>query len=86
MTLPLLLTEEELYALTGYVQFTAQMRWLHLQFGITPPRRADGFPVLSRSQLEHSLHKKCGMAPPNLAGVKPAGSGWEPNWGKFADK
>lgn len=73
---PGVLSHDEMASLTGYRQMAAQMRWLHRQFGITPPRRGDGSPVLSHSQLEFLLHAKCGMAPPNNV----LNQGWEPSW------
>ena len=71
MALPLLLTADELHQLTGYRQHTRQVMWLRDCLKLTPPRRADGLPVVSRAQLEAAL-----------AGKTDASSG--PRWSKIA--
>lgn len=55
MTQPLLLTAAELVQLTGYRQHTRQVQWLSERLRLTPPRRADGLPVITRAQLEAAL-------------------------------
>jgi hypothetical protein len=39
---PIVLTKEEIEAITGLQQPSAQARWLQLHYGIHAPRRADG--------------------------------------------
>jgi hypothetical protein len=63
----LLLTAEELQALTGYRQRTRQLAWLQARLAIKAPQRADGLPVVSRAQLEAAL---AGKAPTAEAGPK----------------
>lgn len=69
----LLLTRDELVALTGYRQRTRQAQWLREQLRLRPPLRADGSPVVSRAQVEAALGGKA-------AGKATAG----PNWSKIA--
>lgn len=54
-TAPLLLTADELVQLTGYRQHARQVEWLHERLRLTPPRRADGLPIVTRAQLEAAL-------------------------------
>lgn len=55
MTVALLLTPEELIALTGYRQHRRQFEWLKARLKIVPPLRADGLPIVSRAQVEAAL-------------------------------
>lgn len=56
--IPLTLSQAELVDLTGYVQPSRQCAWLARTLRITPPRRADGTPVVSRAQVEAALSGK----------------------------
>ena len=68
----LLLTRDDLVELTGYRQYARQVRWLSERLRITPPRRADGLPIVSRAQLEAAL-----------AGKAPAAGSAGPKWSKL---
>ena len=70
----LLLTSDELHELTGYRQRTRQLAWLRDRLKITPPLRADGLPIVSRSQVEAALAGRADAAP--------ASNG--PRWSKIA--
>jgi hypothetical protein len=54
------LTREELVSLTGYQQPSRQLSWLQRHLRLTPPRRADGLPVVTRLQVEHALSATAG--------------------------
>lgn len=68
-----ILTATELQALTGYRQPRRQLAWLQTTLRIAAPRRADGLPVVSWTQVEAALAGK--SAPPATAG---------PRWSKIA--
>jgi hypothetical protein len=68
---PLLLTEDEIRALTGYRQHSRQLRWLSEQLKIKAAIRADGLPIVTRAQLESAVNGRPVAAP-------------EPNWSKRA--
>lgn len=49
--LPINLTPEEVKSITGFIKFSAQIRWLRAN-GFIVLERADGKPVISRSHFE----------------------------------
>ncbi len=67
----LVLTRAELVDLTGYQQTSRQLQWLQEHLHITPPRRADGLPVVTRTQLEQALARRT----PSL-GAQTSGPRW----------
>ncbi len=69
----MILSADELQALTGYRQQRRQLNWLRDTLRISAPRRADGMPVVSRAQVEYAL-----------AGKSPAASAAGPRWSKIA--
>ena len=66
------LSADDLRALTGYRQHARQLQWLATHLRISPPRRCDGLPVVSKVQVEEALAGKQHKA---LAG---------PAWSKVA--
>lgn len=68
----LILSHEELSALTGRRRYRAQARAL-ARMGITHRLRPDGFPIVSRAHFEQSM----GLSPP------PSERAVEPNWSAF---
>ena len=71
----LVLSRDELVELTGYRQTHRQARWLEQQLRITPPRRADGLPIVTRTQLEQALARRAGGTASQTSG---------PRWSKIA--
>jgi hypothetical protein len=66
---PLILSHDELCALTGRRRHRAQARAL-ARIGISYRLRPDGFPIVSRAHFEQSM----GATPP------PSECAMEPNW------
>ena len=54
----MLLTAAELQELTGYRQHARQLQWLRKVLRLEAPRRADGMPVVLRSQVEAAMAGK----------------------------
>ena len=54
----MLLTAAELQELTGYRQHARQLQWLRKVLRLEAPRRADGMPVVLRSQIETTMADK----------------------------
>lgn len=67
------LDRDDLRDLTGYRQFSRQLRWLAANLHINPPRRVDGLPVVSRAQVEAALAGTRVQAPasPNWSKIEP---------------
>lgn len=51
---PILLTREELYALTGRTQPSAQARWL-THAGWKFARDSDGYPIVARQEFQRNM-------------------------------
>lgn len=64
----MILTDKELFELTGYHQGARQAKWIKENYGFSPPIRADGHPSVTWNQI-------------NAPKIKPYN---EPNWGRIA--
>ena len=64
----MILTDKELFELTGYIQGSRQAKWSHENYGFNPPIRADGHPSITWHQI-------------NAPKIKPFN---EPKWGMAA--
>ncbi len=47
----MILTQKELFELSGYVQGSKQSKWIAENFGFKPPMRADGHPCVTWHQI-----------------------------------
>lgn len=47
----MVLTDKELFQLTGYIQGARQAKWIKDNYGITAPIRADGHPSITWQQI-----------------------------------
>ena len=43
----MILTQHELFELSGYIQGSKQAKWIAENFGFNPPIRADGHPCVT---------------------------------------